>query len=85
MIERWSIKKCHYIITELLGISAKGIADRLYVKRQTILNWENGTVTTNVENHEIQYTLALKDILEERGVISIEELVSQKISELESL
>lgn len=84
MIERWNIKRCQYIRKELLHASAKDIGDRLYMKRQTILNWETGAVRTNIESHEMLYTLALKDILEERGT-TVEELVSNKANELKEL
>lgn len=84
MIERWSLERCQYIRKELLHISAEAIAKRLYVKKQTILNWENRTVATNVESHEMLYTLALKDILDEMGT-TVEELVNDKTDELKGL
>lgn len=83
MIERWNIERCTKI-RKLLGCSASKIARELYLEKQTILNWEHGKSKLSIENYEIQYTLALKSILEERGV-TIEDLKQQLIADIEDL
>ena len=68
MIERWSINKCA-LIRRMCDISGREIADKLYVTKQTISNAERGKLSNDAEKRmEILYTLALKDIIEERSI-----------------
>ena len=69
MIERWNIDKC-YTIRVLFKISPTDIANRLYLTRQSIYNAENKKIKDDdaLKRFEMLYTLALKDIMEERNI-----------------
>lgn len=85
MMEFWSIKKC-IAIRKLLHISASKVGERVYISRQMMSIIESGKVNSDdaLKRYEILYTLALKDILEERGT-SVEKLKEQVMASIEDL
>ena len=84
MIDRWNIEKC-LKIRNLLGVSAKEIGSMVYLTRQSINNAEARRGGEDGLNRiEILYTLALKDIMNERG-LTLEDLKKQAIAGIEDL
>lgn len=70
MIERWNINKCA-AIRRALKIPMKDVGDRVGWTKQSIHNMESGRSGIggkSLMRMEILYTLALKDIIEERGL-----------------
>ena len=86
MIERWSIDKCIAIRT-CLNITLQDVGSRVGWSRQAVWNIEH--IDSNKDKDatmrtEILYTLALKDILEERGLVDINQAKEQFKKSVES-
>lgn len=84
MIEVWNLKKC-IAVRKLLGMSMREVGLRISTSRQTMANIESERITGDcMQRALILYTLALKDILKERG-LTVAKLKKKAMTSLEDL